>query len=333
LPVKISANLGGQDYEIADSAISLSPASSPLSLSILVNNRSDYVTQTGDTLNYSIQYQNLSGIAMTDAKIKATLSGDMVDLETLTTDGSFNSATRVLSWDSSNTHDLNALSPGASGEVKFKIKVKNAFNLKKLNDRNFSIHLDAVMSSPSVPYYFSAKQTAVESVSDVKIAGLISISVQGFWGDDPTGMTNSGSLPPRVGEPTQYIIHWIVRNFADDANDVEVKSVLAPGVKLVGQANANLGKISYSESDKQIIWSMDRVASAKGILNDPAEAVFQIEATPDVSMVGASEPLTAVTSLKGTDNFTGLTLESEFPAFTTALLNDTGGSSDSLVHQ
>jgi hypothetical protein len=127
------------------------------------------------------------------------------------------------------------------------------------------------------------------------------------------------------------MVHWLVRNFAADANNIEVKSVLAPGIKIISQPSTNLGKISYNESERQLLWEMDRVAAAKGVLNEPAEVFFQIEATPNDSMLDGPEPLLGVTTLTGTDNFTGLPLYSEFPAFTTASLNDTAGSDESYV--
>jgi len=145
---------------------------------------------------------------------------------------------------------------------------------------------------------------------------------------------NKGNLPPKVGQATQYTIHWLIRNFATDLNNVEVKATLAPGVKWVMAGPANLGNpVSYNPGDNTAVWNIDRVAATKGVLSDPAEAVFQVEAMPDVSMVGALEPLIGTTYLKGTDNFTGQELTSQFVPITTAMLDDAVTAAESIVNR
>ena len=83
----------------------------------------------------------------------------------------------------------------------------------RLNDRNFSIRMNAVITSPSVPYYLSASQTSVSIASDTKISGLVLLSTQVFHNDKESGITDAGNLPPKVGEPTQYSVHWAIKNF------------------------------------------------------------------------------------------------------------------------
>jgi hypothetical protein len=332
VPIKLSASFGGQNYPIAEDVINLSPSSSPLSLSIFVNNQSDYLAQVGDTLNYSVQYRNSSGIALSEAKITISVSGNMLDWSSLKTDGIVDSGARTISWNSSNLPALRMLDPGAGGQLDFQIKLKSAFNLERLNDRNFSVRVKVVMSSPSVPYYLSSSVTSVEAFSDVKVSGMVSVVAQGYFNDDGSGLSNKGTLPPRVGQPTQYIIHWLIRNFSTDLNNVEVKAVLASGVKWVTAGPANLGTpVFYDSGSNSVVWNIDRVAATKGVLSEPAEAVFQIEAVPDSSMVGMPETLIKTTYLKGTDNFTGQELTSQFIPVTTAMLDDAVSALESIV--
>jgi hypothetical protein len=319
LPVKISVNFGGQNYPVAESVVPLVPAISPLSLQLFVNNRSDYTSRVGDVLKYSIHYQNSSGIALADAKIKAVLSGDMLA-----------NGSKTIVWDSSNLPALKSLDPGASGEVGFEAKVKDSFNIQRLNDKNYLIRLSVTMDSPSVPYYLSASRTSVSGILDVKIAGLVFLSAQGFYRDLESGVDNKGDLPPRVGQATQYSIHWIVKNFSNDLNNVEVRAALGSGVRFVGSVKTNLGNAPiYDEKSGQVVWAIDRLSATKGILSEPAEAVFQIEGTPDESMVGAPQSLLSSAYLEAVDNFTGLTMEGIAPTVTTAMVG--GSPAESIV--
>jgi hypothetical protein len=332
IPVKISASFGGEDYPIAEGTIGLVPAASPLLLQILVNKQSDYVARIGDALNYSVQYRNSSGIALANAKIKAILTGSILDMTTLKTGGAFDPSTQTLNWDSSNLPVLKMIDPGASGEVDFQVNLKKSFNIQHLNDKNFSIRLNATMDSPSVPYYLSATRTSVSSVVDTKISGSVLVAAQGFFNEVDGGPTNKGNLPPKVGQATQYTIHWLIKNLATDINNVEVKATLAPGVKWVGGISANLGNVpTYNPGDNQVVWNIDRLAATKGVLSDPAEAVFQIEATPNETMVGMPEPLIKTTYLEAVDNFTGATLSGQSIPVTTMMLDDAVSAIESIV--
>ncbi|MGC9602898.1 MAG: hypothetical protein ABSF47_00260 [Minisyncoccia bacterium] len=332
LPVKISANFGGQDYPVADGVVSLTPASSPITLQVFVNNQNNYLASAGDVLKYSIQYQNSSGIALSDAKITATVAGEMLDWSSLKTDGVFDPNAQTISWSSANMPALKMLDPGAGSQADFQVKLKSTFNLDRLNDRNFSVRVNVVMSSPSVPYYLSSKNTSVQAVSDTKISGLVMVTTQGYFEEAASGTSSGGSLPPQVNHTNSYSIHWLIRNFATDLNNVEVRAALAPGVKWVTAVSANLGNpVIYNPGDNSVTWNIDRVAATKGILSDPAEAIFQVEATPDASMVGAPELLVGTTYLKGTDNFTGQELTSQFVPMTTKTLSGGVGQFETIV--
>ena len=323
IPLTLSANFGDRSYPIAEGSADLSSSASPISLDVFVNNQSDYVANLGDVLNYSIRYENQSGIALSDVRINASISGSMADMSTLSTNGSWNASSQTISWDSSNLPSLKMLDPGASGEVDFKVNLKSAFPIKTLSDRNFLVRAAVTVSSPSVPYYLSASQTSVQETSDVKVSGLALLTARGFWNDPETGIADSGTLPPKVGQPTQYTIHWLIKNFSTDLNSVEVSAPLAPGVKWTGTASANLGSAPvYQASENSVVWDIDRVAATKGVLSDPAEAIFQVEATPDASMVGKAEPLIGPTSMKAIDAFTDLNSSENAPSIDTSALGD-----------
>ncbi len=331
VPVEISASFGGQDYAIGESFVNISPSASPLSLQVLINNQADYAVKIGDVLKYSIQYQNSSGIALEDVKIRATLSGRILNFGTLKTNGAVESGGQILTWDSVNIPALKSLDPGAGGQVDFSLETKKTFVIQQLSDRNLSAKLDVIADSPSVPYYLLASRTSVQAVSEVKISGSTSVIAQAFF-NEPGAAKNGGTLPPKAGNATQYTIHWILRNYTTDVNNVEVKAELEPGVKWVSGVSANLGSVpNYNPGDNQVTWNVDRLAATKGILSDPAEAVFQVEATPDESMVGFPQPLIKMTYLRATDNFTGALVESQFIPITTAMLDDGVSAIESIV--
>ena len=319
IPVKISAELGGNEYPIAEGTVNLSPSASPIFLEVSVNGREDYTAKVGETLNYSIRYRNDSGIVLADVKLNASLTGEMLDP----------AAAKSFYWNFSNLPALKMLDPGANGEVNFQAKIRSSFNLTRLNDRNFSVRMNAIVTSPSVPYYLSAGQTSVSVASDKKSSGLVLRTAQTFHNNKESGITDAGNLPPKVGESTQYSVHWVIKNFSNDLNNVEVRAALAAGVKWSGAVKANLGESPvFDEKENEVVWRIDRVAATKGVLSEPAEAVFQIEGTPNDDMLGASQLLLRAARLKALDNFTGLDLQSVAGSVTSAVVGAISGESD-----
>jgi len=64
---------------------------SPLNLSIYVNNSKDYIAKNAEALEYRIDYENNTDIALSEVVIKANLEGQMFNLSSLLTNGYFDS--------------------------------------------------------------------------------------------------------------------------------------------------------------------------------------------------------------------------------------------------
>ncbi len=323
LPLTLSANFGGTDFPVAETSVPLSPSPAPVALNVTVNGANAYVARIGDTLNYAIQYQNLSGVALSNATIKATLLGSLVNFGAVSTNGRFNAAAQTVTWDSSNMPDLALIPPGGSGTVNIQVKLKDALSLASLNEKNYSIQLSVAMTSPTVPPYLSSSRTTAQAIVTTKVSGLAAISAQGFYRDAQSGIVNSGNLPPQVGQTTDYTIHWDVTSFSTDLSNVTVSAPLPPGVSWTGQVKSNISALpTYDASSSEVVWDVSSVPAGRGVLSAPAEAIFQVAATPTSAQTGGFEPLLGATALSATDDFTGLTLQSQAAPITTALPQD-----------
>jgi hypothetical protein len=219
--------------------------------------------------------------------------------------------------------------------VNLKIKLKKQFPTTRLDEKNYAVQMSVVMTSPTVPPYLSSSRTTAQTIVTTKIAGLVSISASGFYRDAPSGIVNAGSLPPQVGQTTNYTIHWDITNFTTDLNNVTVSATLPPGVTWTGQVKSNVSSLpTYNSSTNEVIWTIPSIPAGRGVFSDPVEAVFQIAATPPADFIGQYEPLLGSTSLSASDSFTGLTLQSQDAAVTTALPSDpTVGQNQGIVVQ
>ena len=312
-----------QPYPAAKTENEFKTAKSPIYFETSIMGNRKYVAKIGDSLKYTINYRNESGIALKDVEIRAELIGKLFDFSTLTSEAKLDTLTNILLWDKNTNPELEVLEPSEEGAVIVNIALKNAFPVERLGDKNFSLKLNAEMESPSVPYYLSADKTSAGDVLKTNVAGLITVDAQGFYWDAPSGIANKGGLPPTVGESTEYTVHWVIRNHATDVKNVKISATLPEGVGWTGLVKSNINSVPiYNEADKKINWEIENIAANKGVINSPIEAIFQIEATPTPGKIGQFQPLLSNTQLTGEDQFTGLILKSSDVFLNTSLIDD-----------
>ncbi len=322
-PVSFFTEFSQKRYQIAGESADLNIADSPIALDVLLGGSDNRIARLGDVLQYSIHYQNLSGIALQDVVIKTNLSGEMFDLGALETNGNLDVTKRTIIWDASVLPALRTLDPGASGDLTFTLRAKNQYPITRLNDKNFTLRVDAELTSPSVPFYLSASKTRVVASLETKVAGLLTFDARAFYRDAAGGVANSGPFPPKVNQKTQYTIHWVLRNFSTDVSGVTVRAILPAGVDWAGFVKTNTGTSTIFNFDtREVSWAIDQLPATKGVISDPAEAIFQIEATPTPSYVGNYFPLLEESTLAATDVFTGLAVNLRDNALTTDLVDD-----------
>lgn len=330
--VSMFIDILGNLYKIADTKEELAIAESPLSVQVSIRGGRNYVARIGDIIEYHVTYTNRSGIALKDVEIEARMIGDLFDFDTLQTDAKVG-LSQILTWDKTNIPALALLEPGASGTLKALIALKNSFPIDRLNDKNFTLQFEANILSPTVPYYLDASRLTATSRLITKVAGLITVDAKTLYRDAGSGILNAGALPPRVGVPTQYTVHWIIKNQSTDVTNVIVRTTLPRGVRWTGIVKSNIDSVPlYNEDSQEVVWEIDKIIATKGILSQPVEAIFQIEGTPTADMVGLPQLLLNQTNLQATDDFTSLTLTASDSPQNTLLSDDpTVGLNQGLV--
>lgn len=335
IPVVMNAQFSGNDYEIAESDLSAPLSPSPIPLSILVNNHSDYVARIGDTLTFTIHYENKSGVALSNVVIKASIDGEMVNMNTLTTNAKRDTLTNWLTWDSSVIPAFALLDAGASGDVTASVQLKNFFPIQNDGDKNYSVKVSARLESPTVPYYMAANKLTSSISSETKISGLVGLTSQLFFRDTDADIINTGEFPPRVGKATEYTVHWVIRNFSTDIDNVTVRAQLKNGVEFLKsvQSSTNEG-VTFDDATGDVIWHIEKLPATKGLVGNPVEAIFQVRATPSASDAGQFMQILGESILSATDDFTGLELNGRGIGLSTALPDDrTVGADGGRVQQ
>lgn len=319
----LTSAVNGKRFTIIEKSKSVAVSASPLSLTISLNSVTDGVAKAGDVLNYSLSYTNNTDIGFSDVIISANLIGEMFDLKSVTSDGGFSSVSNTITWNASNVPALKVLSPGESDAVEFKITLLSDYPIKRFNDKNFTLKVDAEINSPTVPISVSADKTQSIDSIETKVVGALALHGFVLFRDASSSILNKGSMPLRVNNKTQFTVHWVLKNYATDVSGVEVRANLKPGVTGTGvMKNSDDTKLEYNDRTGEVIWKIPKILAGRGVIGPPLEAIFQIEVVPPLTLIGNYMPLVSEVSVKGTDIFTGASLQTRDNELSTELRED-----------
>ncbi len=319
----VTMTVGGREYKLEPTPLNMTITPSPLTLTVKANEDQNYIAKPGDDLQYVVSYVNTTDIALREVVIRAQLVGEMFDLNQVETRGVYRFSDNTLIWNSQLIPELSYVGPHSAGFVNFKVHIKDTYPIRRFGDKNFTLRVNTEIESPTVPNYVTASKTFNIAKLETKVAGNITIQAKGYFRDANSGILNKGVMPPRVNQPTQFTIHWLLQNFANDAATIEIRATLGDGVTFAGNAQSNFGPApTYDSGAKQVIWLIDALAANKGVSDQPLEAVFQIEAKPSASNIGSYMTLISDTSVRAKDGFTGLDLSATASPVTTALPDD-----------
>jgi hypothetical protein len=319
----LSLTIKGRSYVVAEQTSSIAIAASPLSLAITLNNNSGSIPHLGDSLSYKLTYRNNTDVGLADVVVRAQLLGSLFDLGTVSSSASLQSFSNTLIWNAANTQGLSLLPPGASGSVEFQVKLKSSYLIKKLSDKHFTLKVKGEIESPTVPYQVTAVKTLSAAELETKVGGAVSVDAQGFFRDAASGILNKGPWPLKVGQTTQFTVHWVVTNYSNDVRTVTLKAFLGGNVSFIGSNSATSGSSpSYNPNTQEVLWTIDALPAGKGIVGKPAEAVFQISLAPSQNQVNQAPILMKETTLTATDDFTGENFTVTDGPITTSTLTD-----------
>jgi len=318
MKIETAITIGGQEYKISDNSSNLAISSSPLGLSLFINETKDYVAKPGENIKYSIQYKNNTLVGLQDVILKVKLTGEMLDFSKISTNGFVNSQMKTVTWNVANNPDFRVLNPDSQGRVDLQIRLKDGYPITKVSDKDFVITIDGEIESPTVPSVVGAERTIGVASLTNKVMGTINLDTKALFRDSASGFTNIGAVPPTVDKQTMYTVHWRLINFGTDVSNVEIQGFLLAGVKWTGQVKSNIDSVpKYNERTQEVLWKIPFISATTGVISEPIEAVFQIEATPSLHLLNRPMPLTSKTSVKAFDDFVQLEIMDQDESLTT----------------
>lgn len=284
----------------------------------------NYIAQAGDRLNYKIKFSNNSDDNFSALELTAKIEGQMFDLATIKTNGFFDSNTRTILWNAAASPLLSNLGPNQGGEVFFEVGLKNEF--PKVFTKNYSLKVSSLIQTFSVPPDFHLDKISAMADLVIRVKSKTNFTSEAFYNDSV--FSNSGPVPPRVGQKTTYTIHWKIINEGNDLTNVRITSSLFPGISWENKTKIipTQSDLDYNPSTGRISWIIPTVPAGSGAVSPAFEAVFQIGVTPGLNQVSQSAQIMKEVEFEAVDNWTKEGTEFNLTGISSSTISDSSGA-------
>lgn len=281
----------GNFYTQATGDFSTTISSLPLLVSQQVENVNNNVVNPGDTLRFTISYQNNSSVAAKGVNIIASLDSKVLDLSTIQAEGAQINNNTII-WNASSKKDLEVLSPNDNGQVSYSVRIKNP----PVKDGSTKLTVNSKVKIKSDEY------------SEYLPGNDISLKVSTKASFGQTVDFAGGSVPPKAGTQTLFKVTWTVRDTSNEINNATVSGFtpLGSGSFVVDSVSPGEAKnLNFDDSTGRITWNVGNVPAYAGSLQAPRTVSFTLKALPSRSQVGSDIVIVKDVTFSAKDSFTG----------------------------
>lgn len=256
---------------------------------------------SSNTANVTIVWENNLPTSLSDASIEVRFGGGGYDPRSVVArDGFYDSGRNAIVWDGRTEGSLNRIRPGDSGSVTFALDTlgyEETGAWLENPEVTFDVIVKAVRdgggSTPDIVTTNAARTIKVRTEADV----LATISHGGQFSD-------TGPIPPKVGETTTYTVTWEIKNTINDITNARVRTTLPPYVNFTNIVFPNTEDVRYDTNSRTITWDAGTVRRGAGVFGDSRTVSFQIAFTPTLQHVGDDPQLIGDTTFGYRDSHT-----------------------------
>lgn len=284
---------------------SITVVKSELKLLLVVNGQSkDGVANFGETLRYSLTYQNKSESTLSDIVLTMHLSGSPVASgrsvllwDTLPADFAGRKDVPILTWTKREIPALGKLAAGEEGTIDFSIDLAGTPFANKGQDYKVESFAEADISRVGG---VKAERSIRSETIALRLMSDLAFQAEARYFNDDDIAVGTGPVPPRIEETTTYKIWWSVKNSLHEIGPSTVSATLPEGVSFTGKfAVSPSSTLAYDEKTRKVTWAIDKIpAGAADLLAD-----FEVSIMPTEEQLGATPTLTDIANFEGRDLF------------------------------
>ncbi len=279
----------GSYYTQATNAFTTTISALPLLVTQTLDNNDAAIAKPGDTVRYSIKYQNNASIAASGVNIVATIDPKAIDLSTIQAEGGqVNNDT--ISWNASGVSNLERLNPNESGTVRFAARIKNP--AVRDSSKNVTVNTTVKVKANEYQTFLPGNDLSVKVSSPATLAG--------------SAKHVSGQLPLRVGISTTMQVTVTLTNSTNDFNSAVLTGFIPSGAvyEPASVTAQEASSVSYDAATGKITWKLGVLAAHTGDFNPARSLSFNVRLNPSSSQVGQEMVLFRNIAFVGKDTFT-----------------------------
>jgi hypothetical protein len=265
----------------------------PLAVTQSLDSRNNIV-KPGDTLAFSIKYQNNGNVAATGVNIVVTLDSKALDLNSIRAEnGQVNNNT--ISWNASDVANLERLNPNESGNIRFSVKVKNP--VVRDTSRNVTVKSSIKVKSNEYETFLPGNDL------ELKVATVASL--------DGDASFVTGQLPLQVGKSSTFQVKLTLKNSTNDLNGA-VLTGFVPNGTTFDQASVTAkeaGAVTFDSSTGKLTWKVTQLDAHTGDFNPARILTFNVRVNPSSTQVNRELTLFRNIQFTAKDTFTGENIE------------------------
>ncbi len=304
-------------YMTQDTAITITAPFISATLALNGDTSPNTIVTSGTSQSATLSYTNTLSTDVTNATVSVAISGAAVDYNSIqTTSGFYNSADHTVVFSQDTDPSLAMLAPGASGLGSFTFLTVPAAALASVPPTiTFTISVAGTrVGQTNVPEQVSDAATKTATVETTVVLSASALHTSG-------PLSNSGPVPPRVGQTTTYTVLW---NTLDEGSEVAGGTVSAtlPGYVSYTGKTAGAGSFSYDTGSNVVSWNTGDIAQGAHV-----QGAFQVSLTPSTSQKGDAPQLVGAATFSGYDRFAGVQISATADPVTTETKGDPGYTS------
>jgi hypothetical protein len=263
------------------------------------------IVKTGQYVPVSIPWKNNLNVELRDVVITVRIAGDAVDKKTISvSNGFYRSVDNAIVWNPTSQPKLKTIAPGDSGSVSFDFNIVKNLKISSSKDKNFIIVITGEIEGLKAVIGGQAEPARSVLSREVKITTDLQFVEKGYFYQG--AFTNTGPLPPRVGEETTYTINWSLSNSYNDVSDVVVRSFLPSYMRYVNTVSPQGESITYNHITGEVVWQVGKIEAGTGIIRPAKEVSFMVGLTPGPNQLKITPNIIGDVSYEGKDDFTGI---------------------------
>lgn len=296
-----------------------------LALSFNGSEDSEVAIIPGESVRGKAVFSNNTNDTIRDLEIEIRLDGAVVDDKSIEVpNGFYRSLDNTIIFNKETKSELAEINPQEKKNLTF------SFGTLDLASRQGILKGPQIRVTSSIDGIRTSNEGSEIAIKEeeyktIKVMSDINVGAYTLYNSGP--FTNSGLIPPKVEQPTNYTIMWSISNTSNDLENVQVVSTL-PSYMTWNDSSPSTEDVKYDSSSRQIIWKVGNLSAGAGFIAAPKNLYFQVTFLPSVSQIGTYPNLVRNTKITGRDKFTGTNFEQSIMDANTILQDYTDTMND-----